>query len=82
MRRDREGLQPRNIGISEQILRKIGELTAVRGDGLTARKASARLPLSDSEKVWIELAVKKIIWQLGVREQLRSWCEMSDLPPL
>jgi len=39
-------------------------------------------PLTEIEKVWIESAVKKIIWQLGVSDQVRSWVQMSDLPRL
>ena len=67
--------------IKLEILNKIGELTARRGDRLTARKASAMQPLTASESAWLE-AAGEMIQQLGTLEAARSWVEMSDLPPL
>jgi len=49
---------------------------------MSARKASATQPLTGSESVWVEAAMKKLIWQLGTPEAARSRITMADLPAL
>lgn len=73
-----------NIG--ERVLRKLGELTSVRGDPRTARKMTtpATPPLSGAEDAWIQETIKRIIWRVGDQRSLASLppITMADLPPL
>jgi hypothetical protein len=73
-----------NIG--ERVLRKLGELTSVRGDARTARKMPTPVtpPLSGAESVWIEEAIKQIIWRTGDQRPLAELptITMTHLPPL
>ena len=79
---DRRMHAARRLGIEQAILRKLGELTAKRGDDLTARKAEPdRKPLSGEERVWIETAIKKIVRHLATR-QPGITLMIADLPPL
>jgi hypothetical protein len=74
--------------IDQKILSKLGELSSVKGDKSTARKAvhgkSEFSPLSDSEQRWIETAVKLLIRRIGEYSQSHELqkIEMRDLPPL
>jgi len=75
------------FAIEEQVLRKLGELTSVRGDSLTARKAPRNttvIPLADKERAWIEAVIKQLIRRVG---ELASWhtpskLKITDLPSL
>jgi hypothetical protein len=72
--------------IDLKVLNKLGELTAQRGDALSARKALGKKyePLKGSEKTWIETAVKYLILRLGTeakREGL-AWIKFVDLPSI
>jgi hypothetical protein len=53
--------------IKYQVLKKLGELTSVRGDHSTARKmlTPETTPLSGEEDAWIQATIKQIIWRLG-----------------
>src|SRR5437660_1649547 len=52
--------------IEESVLRKLSELSSLRGDTRTARKMAARMrPLSGAETAWIQEAIKQIIWRVG-----------------
>ena len=52
--------------IEEAVLRKLGQLTSIRGDPRTARKMTTRMqPLSSNEDAWIQETIKQIIWRLG-----------------
>ena len=72
--------------IDEPVLRKLGELTSVRGDPRTARKmlTPATPPLSGAEDAWIQETIKQIIWRLGDRRSLLNLptITMVDLPRL
>ena len=72
--------------IDEKVLRKIGELTSLRGDPLTARKAIAgpTQPLTGPESTWLEAAVKTLIWRLGDTRDATELplITLSDLPSL
>lgn len=73
--------------IDSDVLRKIGELSSTKGDGLTARKAGALNQyhdLSSTERHWLEKAVRLLISRLGEHAsgaQL-SRLTFSDLPDL
>lgn len=76
-----------NIDIS--ILRKINEITSIRGSLRQARKISSNhilTPISNSEAIWINACIIMIIKRLGekIRHQgcTLSKITMSDLPPL
>jgi hypothetical protein len=73
-------------GIDFRVLRKLGELTSVRGDRQTARKAvsSASTPLSFQEKHWVESVVRYILLNLGYVAAGKEpmVVTMSDLPVL
>jgi hypothetical protein len=68
------------------VLRKLGELTSRPGDRLSARKATAgpAPQLSASERLWVEAAVRALIWRLGETREVKAlpWVTMSDLPRL
>jgi hypothetical protein len=71
--------------IETRVLAKLGELT-VAGDDRTARKRNPQnRPLSDLEEVWVQEAVRALIFQLGRYAAnpptLREFT-MSDLPSL
>lgn len=70
--------------IRERVLRKLSELTSVRGDRLTARKASSRTltPLTGTEIVWIESVIKLLILRIGTDQtrEILPWIDFSDLP--
>lgn len=72
--------------IDVHVLRKLGELTSVRGDYHTARKmlTTATLPLSPSEDTWIQATIKTIIWRLGDQRTAEGLptITLADLPPL
>ena len=72
--------------IHESVLGKLGELTSERGDPGTARKmkAPAMQPLSGAETVWIQEAIKQIIWRLGDQRATTELptITMADLPAL
>ena len=56
------------LNIDEVVLRKVGELSSVRGDANNARKApdsGSYTPLSGAEGAWLEQAVRRIIKRLG-----------------
>jgi hypothetical protein len=72
--------------IDYEVLRKVGELTTVRGDRTSARKAKqgAVQALTGAERAWLEATIKTIIRRLGeshVGSNL-SVIRMSDLPRL
>ena len=71
--------------IDEPILNMLGNLTANRGDALTARKFPKKgdlIPLSVKEKKWIEAAVKIFILRMGelANIQTAKSITMNDLP--
>jgi hypothetical protein len=73
--------------IDENVLDKLGELTSIRGDLLTARKinpGSTPSPLSDKENKWIEAAIKLLIRRMGEYgfDRILSTIKLSDLPSL
>ena len=73
-----------NIG--ERVLRKLGELTSVRGDPRTARKmpTPATPPLSGAEDAWIQETIKQLIWRVGDQRSPANLppVTMADLPRL
>ncbi len=75
------------LHVDFEVLRKLGELTARRGDPKTARKAPQDgqfQKLSDTERAWLEEAVQKIIRRLGEKAagaQLTS-LTLKELPTL
>jgi len=71
--------------IDEPILNMLGNLTANRGDALTARKFPKKgdlIPLSVKEKKWIEAVVKILILRMGelANIQTAKSITMNDLP--
>jgi hypothetical protein len=77
----------RVFSINENVLNKLGELTSLRGDLLTARKVSpgsTPSPLSDKENKWIEATVKRLIRRVGEysSDRVLSIINFSDLPSL
>ncbi len=68
--------------IEKAVLNRMGELTSLRGDRLTARKATGVQPLTGQERAWLEAAVKMLIWRLGDTRTLSNLpvITMSDLP--
>ena len=73
--------------IHKNVLDKLGELTANKGDERTARKlkkAGVPVPLTPMETHWIEAAIKAIIWRVGEMDANPSLdvITMSDLPKL
>lgn len=76
----------RHYNVEPAVLKKLGELTSEKGDGSSARKMprTGLVPLTASEKIWIEAAVKSLIERLGEHETNPSLVKltMADLPPL
>ncbi len=75
------------FSVDLSILRELGRITSTLGDTATARKADstlAFLPLSDSERAWVESAVKAIVKRMGEHAAGASveTILMSDLPAL
>lgn len=70
--------------IHKDVLRKLGELSSVHGDRQTARKADAVRPLTASETVWLEAAVKMLIWRVGDTRNPQALPEitMAELPTI
>ena len=71
--------------INFDVLRKIGELTASRGDVATARKMHANLvPHTPQELAWIEAAIQIIIRRVAEIEaaSASTTITMKDLPKL
>jgi hypothetical protein len=72
--------------IEYDVLRKLGELTSLRGDSHTARKMPrpAMPPLSGDEDAWIQAVIKQIIWRLGDQRSpaILPPIAMADLPRL
>jgi hypothetical protein len=72
--------------IDKSVLDTLGKLTSIRGDPSTARKmkTQAMRALSGAESVWIEAAIKQIIWRTGDQRPLAKLptITMTDLPPL
>jgi hypothetical protein len=73
-------------GIEKAVLGKMGELTSRRGERSSARKATAgpARPLTGSERVWLEAAVKALIWRLGDTRDATTLplITLADLPSL
>ena len=80
------GAASKRYRISEKVLRKLGELTATRGDRLSARKATARpqQSLSGAESAWIQSVVKALILRAGEEIYADSsyWIDFPDLPAI
>ena len=77
----------KQMNIDEAVLNKIGNLTATRGDLLTARKINAqstKQPISGQERAWLQEAVRAVIRRLGEARSLTpsKTLAMKDLPPL
>lgn len=56
------------FGIDGEVLSEVGRLSSTKGDALTVRKAGGNLDfvaLSDSEKRWLERAIRRLIFRLG-----------------
>ena len=74
--------------IDEPILRMLGNLTANRGDSMTARKVVPEkgdlIPLSGKEIEWIKAAVKILIRRTGELANIQSpqRITMKDLPKI
>ena len=72
--------------IDQKVLRKIGELTSIRGNNLFARKASSgpTRELRNEEQNWLECVIKLLIWRCGETGEraLLPIITMADLPPL
>jgi len=72
--------------IDVSVLSKLGELTSVRGDPESARKALANhaAPLTRLERKWIDHTIRKIIYQLGLvaASVHPPNLSLSDLPDL
>ena len=72
--------------VDYKILKKIGELTSIRGNNFTSRKSLSRntLELSIIEKHWLDIAVKNILIQAATMNGDRkpSRIELNDLPNL
>lgn len=73
--------------IEKHVMRKLGELTSLRGDRLTARKGKGHSfqPITKNEKIWVEECIKKIIRRLGEHQKDPStliMITMNDLPLL
>lgn len=77
----------RDLAISYDVLRKLGELTTTRGDAAIARKVVSHTggsKLRPSELAWIESAVKLLIQRVGQLDG-GGQCphvSMTDLPKL
>jgi len=72
----------KTFDIEDKVLRKLSELTSTRGDNLSARKMTATTaPLTRTERVWIEAAIKSIIKHLATRSQ-GTRLQMTSLPPI
>lgn len=74
-----------NIEVS--VLERLGKLTSETGDMSEARKVeknSTGKPLTEAETLWLETAVRHLIWQLGnYNGQAPSTAlKMGDLPKL
>ncbi|MFI5252979.1 MAG: hypothetical protein ACHQQQ_11180 [Bacteroidota bacterium] len=76
----------RKYNIALTILDKIGDLTSKHGDHRIARKASkgGNPPLTGEECVWLETAVKLLIWRVGDNLEAISLSPitMADLPKI
>lgn len=73
------------FNIDIPVLKKLGELTTNRMDGAIARKVQlSQIPLTGSERKWIEATIKKIIHRVGEINSGNPLPEikMEDLPPL
>jgi hypothetical protein len=70
--------------MEKAVLSRMGELTSLRGDRLTARKATGVQPLTGQEGAWLEAAVKMLIWRLADTRNRSALplITMSDLPTL
>lgn len=69
-----------HYGIEFDLLNKLGDLTANKGDKLTARKfLSITTPLTSKEQAWIKSAIKAIIRHLATHRS-GEILKMSDLP--
>lgn len=73
--------------IDMRVLEKIGELSSTKGGESTARKAPSDnkfQELSDSEKHWLDQAIRKVIYRLGEHASGGPLTQISlnDLPPL
>lgn len=75
----------KTLSVEYDVLRKVGELSTVRGDQNTARKANgASKPITRSEKRWLHYTFRILIMQLGyiAAGLAPSQVTMSDLPKL
>jgi hypothetical protein len=69
-----------NYRIDINVLHKLGELSSDRGGMTDARKATARAPLTDIERSWVEAAIRAIGGHLA--EGSDAPLTMTDLPSL
>jgi hypothetical protein len=84
-RRNKRSNAAKTFGISERVLRKLGDLTSKRGDRASARKAqSSAQPLTGAERAWIEATIKQLVLRLCDAPSCyeRKELTMADLPPL
>jgi hypothetical protein len=74
----------KHFGIDSKVLSKVGEVTANRGDLLTARKGRAIQPLTSKERAWLEAAVRAFIYRVGDTRPISTLptLTMADLPKL
>jgi hypothetical protein len=89
IRRGKRPAASRRYGISEDVLRKLGDLTSNVGSERTARKLpppTGRRDHTGQEIAWIEAAVRASIRRLGefAYDPARPWPQitMKDLPQL
>ena len=68
--------------IDKAVLDKMGELSTVYGDRLTARKANPVRALTGPESTWLDAAVKMLIWRIGDTRNTSALplITMADLP--
>lgn len=77
----------RQLGISDNVLDKLGNFASHRGNFQTARKVSKDSnvsPLNSREVDWIDTLIKMIIRRMGERSPTSTFPQitMDDLPPL
>jgi hypothetical protein len=83
--RNRRRNAAKTFGIAQNVLDKLGDLTANRGDRAIARKAHATSqPLTDAEHKWIKATIKELVLRLcdPPQHSERKQLTMADLPPV
>jgi hypothetical protein len=73
----------KKYAIELEVLRKVGELSSLRGGDLEGRKAGTKVA-TPSEQDWLQAAISAIILQVGAIDagSATATLKMTDLPPL